>query len=66
MIRFKQHYIIDENGNQIGVFLNIEDYHKILEELEELASIRAYDDAKESGDEAIPFEQAVAEIEQEH
>ena len=36
-----------------------------LEELEELASIRAYNAAKAGGDEAIPFEQAVAEIEQE-
>jgi hypothetical protein len=35
-----------------------------LEELEELASIRAFGAAKAPGDEAIPFEQAVAEIEQ--
>ena len=36
---------------------------KVLEELEELESIRAYDRAKASGDEAIPFDQAIAEIE---
>lgn len=30
--------------------------------IEELESIRAYDDAIASGDEAIPFEQAVEEI----
>jgi hypothetical protein len=30
--------------------------------VEELESIRAYDDAKTSGDEAIPFEQAIEEI----
>ena len=35
---------------------------QILGELEELESIRAYDAAKASNDEAIPFEQAVAEI----
>jgi len=34
-----------------------------LEDLEEIESIRAYDAAKESGDEAIPFEQALREIE---
>ena len=37
---------------------------KILQELEELESIRAFDAAKTSGDEAVPFEQAVEEIEQ--
>ena len=34
-----------------------------LEEQEERASIRAYDRAKSTDDEAIPFEQAVKEIE---
>jgi len=33
--------------------------------LEELESIRAYDAAKESNDESIPFRQAINEIEQE-
>jgi hypothetical protein len=64
MGKFKENYVIDEQGNRIGVFLDIADYRKLLEELEELESIRAYDAAKASGDEAMPFEQAVAEIEQ--
>ncbi|HEV2882981.1 MAG TPA: hypothetical protein VGX24_17050 [Pyrinomonadaceae bacterium] len=34
-----------------------------LEELEELEAIRAYDAAKSSGEEAIPLEQAIVEIE---
>lgn len=65
MIKLKERYIVDEKGNRVGVVLDIEDYHKLLAELEELESIRAYDAAKASGDEAIPFEQAVAEIERE-
>jgi PHD/YefM family antitoxin component YafN of YafNO toxin-antitoxin module len=64
MGKFKENYVIDEQGNPIGVVLDIADYRKLLEELEELESIRAYDAAKASGDEAIPFDQAVAEIEQ--
>jgi len=44
----------------------MEDYRKLLEELEELESTRACDAAKDSGDETIPFEQASAEIETEH
>jgi hypothetical protein len=63
MVKLKERYIVDEKGNRIGVLLDIEDYQKLLAELEELESIRAYDAAKASGDEAIPFEQAIAEIE---
>jgi len=63
MSTIKERYIVDESGTRIGVLLDIEDYQRLLKELEELESIRAYDAAKASGDEAIPFEQAVAEIE---
>ena len=35
----------------------------LLELIEELDTIQAYDAAKQAEDEAIPFEQAVAEIE---
>ncbi len=65
MIKLKERYVVDEKGNRVGVLLDLEDYQKLLEELEELESIRAYDAAKASGDEAIPFEQAVKEIEKE-
>ena len=60
----KERFIIDEKGQRIGVLLDIEDYQKLLEELEELEAIRAYDAAKASGDEVLPLEQALAEIEQ--
>jgi len=63
MINIKERYLVDDDGNRVGVVLNIKDYHRLLQELEELDSIRAYDAAKASGDKAIPFEQAVAEIE---
>jgi hypothetical protein len=57
-------YIVDEDGNRVGVIVPIADYLRLMEELEELESIRAYDAAKQSGDEAVPFDQAVREIEQ--
>ena len=63
MAQFKERYVVDEIGNRVGVLLDIKDYHKLLEELEELESIRAYDAAKVSGDEVIPFNKAVDEIE---
>ncbi|MDB9493894.1 hypothetical protein PN441_15965 [Spirulina major CS-329] len=36
---------------------------RLLDELEELADIRAYDTAKQAPDEVISFEQAIREIE---
>ena len=64
MGEFKERFVVDEQGTQVGVLLDIEDYHKLLEELEELESIRAYDSAIASGDDTIPFDDAVTEIEQ--
>jgi len=43
MIKLKERYITDEKGDRIGVLLDIEEYLKLLEELEELESIYAYD-----------------------
>ena len=63
MLSVKEQYIIDENGQRVSVVLEIGAYQKLLEELEELESIRAYDQAKSRDDETIPFEQAVEEIE---
>lgn len=59
----RERYVVDEQGNQVGVLLDIRGYRRMLEELEELEAIRAYDAAKASGDEAIPFELAIWEIE---
>lgn len=59
----KEQFVIDETGNKTAVLLAIERYSELLEAQEELASIRAYDEAKTSRDEAVPFEQAVEEIE---
>jgi len=63
MIPLKERFIVDENSQRVGVLLDIEDYRQLLEDLEELEAIRAYDAAKASGDEAVPLEQALAEIE---
>jgi hypothetical protein len=56
-------YIVDENGKRVSVILPIEEYERLLEELEEMDDIRAYDEAKaalERGeDEVIPLDQAM-------
>lgn len=59
----KERFMVDEQGNRVSVVLDLKDYERMLEELEELASIRAYDTAKAAKDEAIPFDQAVEELE---
>ena len=41
-----------------------EQLQRRVEELEEMEDIRAYDEAMASGDDLIPFAQAIAEIEQ--
>ena len=59
----KEQFVVDESGNRTAVLLDVKRYVELLEAQEELESIRAYDEAKASGDEAIPFSQAVKEIE---
>ena len=63
MLKHKERYVVDDQGNRISVVLDIADYQELLEESEELESIRAYDAAKASGDQAVLLDQAIAEIE---
>jgi hypothetical protein len=56
-------YVTNRRGQKIGVVLSIEAYKKILADIEELESIRAYDAAISSGEEVIPFSKATQEIE---
>ena len=64
MIITKEQFVVDENGKRTAVLLEIKRYEKLLEIQEELEEIRAFDAAKTSGDEAISFPQAIAEIEE--
>jgi PHD/YefM family antitoxin component YafN of YafNO toxin-antitoxin module len=59
-----ERYVTDEAGNRIGVILTLDEYSHLMDAAEELEAIRAFDEAKASKDEAIPFEQAISEIEQ--
>lgn len=64
MSGLKERYLVDEAGNRVAVVWDIQEYEKLLDALEELEAIQAYNAAKTSGDEAIPFEVAIAQIEQ--
>jgi hypothetical protein len=39
-------FVVDSSGKKTGVFLSIKDYKTLMEELEELGDIKAYDKAK--------------------
>ncbi len=57
----ERQFVVNERGEKVAVMISIEEYEKILEELEYLEDIRAYDEAKASGETPIPLEQALAE-----
>ena len=62
MIGLHTEYVTDENGNKKAVLLPIKEWGKVLEELEELDNIRAYDAVKAKPSQPIPFDEAVKGI----
>ena len=62
MITLHEEYLVDAAGNRIAVVLPLAAWREIQEALEELADIRAYDEAKAHPSEPIPFEQAMREV----
>jgi hypothetical protein len=59
MDSLQESYLVDDQGNRIGVVLDIQAYQQLLDKLEELESLYAVDMAKTADDEAIPLEQAI-------
>jgi hypothetical protein len=59
----KTRYITDEAGKKISVVLPVSDYEKILEKLEELEDIKAYDEALSGEEEAFSVQQVFSDIE---
>jgi hypothetical protein len=64
MFPTREHYIVDAEGHRLSVIIDFAYYQHLLTRLEELEEIYAFDLAEQSGDEAIPLEQALSEIEQ--
>jgi hypothetical protein len=55
MIDAKEKLVTDSQGNRIAVLVEVEEYRRLLDALEELESIRAYDAATCVRENAIPF-----------
>jgi PHD/YefM family antitoxin component YafN of YafNO toxin-antitoxin module len=57
---------VDENGKRVSIILPIEEYERMVEELEDVADARAADEVRAAvargEDEFIPYEQAREEI----
>jgi PHD/YefM family antitoxin component YafN of YafNO toxin-antitoxin module len=52
-------FLIDAKGKKTGVFLSMKDYKKLMEELEELDDIKAYDKAKKKNEKTISLRDAI-------
>ena len=52
-------FLTDIKGKKTGVFLSMKDYRKLMEELEELEDIKAYDKAKKRNEKTIPLRDAI-------
>jgi len=63
MPKLHARYVVDERGKRTAVLLSVAEYRRLLEGLEELDAVRAYDAAKASGGKPISLEEAVARIE---
>jgi hypothetical protein len=59
MLSIKQQFITDNNGHKIGVLLPINEYNKILKELEEIEDIKAFDLAKAKNETTIPLRDSI-------
>ena len=59
----ERQFVVNERGEKVAVVISIEEYEKILEELEDLDAIREYEEAKASGETPVPFDEAIARIE---
>ena len=66
MVTMHPEYVVDEQQHRRAVLLPMAEWEKVIDELEELDDIRAYDAAKEQAPEKLPFEQAVREIQQDY
>lgn len=56
------HYVVNAKGQKTGVLLTIRQYEKLLEKLEELSDIVAYDNAKRSSGKSQNFRDFLEEL----
>lgn len=64
MFAFMKHqYITDVRGKKIAVVIPIEEFEKIVEKLEMLADIRAYDKVMAANEPRVPYGKVIKQSE---
>jgi len=64
MVALHPEFVVDEHQHRKAVLLPVAEWDRIIEDLEDLDDIRAFDAAKAGPQETIPFERAVREIQE--
>ncbi len=59
----KTQFITDNQGKKVAVVLSMDKYQQMLDNLEEMECVKAYDKSKQQEQEFIDAEQAFKEIE---
>ncbi|MBI2441696.1 MAG: hypothetical protein HYV35_10030 [Lentisphaerae bacterium] len=62
MLTMHPEYVVDEKARKKAVLVSFAEWQQLMEALEELNDIRAYDTAKKEPDDLAPFEEAVRQI----
>jgi len=62
MIALHEEYLVDSEGHKKAVVVPIEEWELILEQLEDMDDIEAYDRAKAEGSESVPFEDVLKRL----
>ena len=56
MISLKEKYIVDDNGKKTSVIITKRDYDRLVDYIEELEDIAAYDKAKHRKESSVAWE----------
>ena len=62
MLKVHPEFVIDEAQNPKAVLLPYDEWQRIVEAISEFEDIKAYDQAKATPSDSVPFDQAVKEI----
>ena len=62
MLELHPEFVVDEKARKKAVLISLSDWKRLLDALEELEDIRAYDKAKSRTEPVVPFEEAVRQI----
>jgi PHD/YefM family antitoxin component YafN of YafNO toxin-antitoxin module len=62
MIAVHPEFVVDRRARKKAVLVPLSEWQRLMEAIEELEDIRAYDRAKARREAAIPFEEAVRQI----